>query len=102
MQIVRSLTATRASETDGALFPWQPAGGDERLQRGDGLRAALIVDPDGRVVLQIAADPRQVMDGDGDPQRSQLVRRADPGAEQNQRRAVRARGENDPVGGDTG
>ncbi len=61
MQIIRPLTATGASETDGALFPRQPAGGDERLQRGNGLRPALIVHPDGRVVLQVAADPRQVM-----------------------------------------
>ena len=101
MQIVRSFTATGASETDGALFPRQPAGGDERLQRGDGLRPALIVHPDGRVVLQVAADPRQVVVG-RDPQRLQLVRRADPGAKQNQRRAVRARGEDHPVGGDMG
>ena len=61
VQIVRPLAATRASEPDGALFPRQPAGGDERLQRGDRLAAGPVVDPDGRVVLQIAADPRQVM-----------------------------------------
>ncbi|MDF2761178.1 MAG: hypothetical protein K0S99_3813 [Thermomicrobiales bacterium] len=63
----------------------------------------------GWVILQVAADARQVMDegdparaGTGDPQPSQLVRGADSRAKQDQRRAVCARSENDPVGGNMG
>jgi hypothetical protein len=96
LEVVRG--AGPAAEEEPAEEDARPVAPLHRRRDRDGLRGA-VLDVDLEVVLEVLADPRQVVD-DVDPERAQLVRVADARELQQLRRVDRAAAEDHLVRAD--